>query len=375
MPPTLTETVIDIADRHTTLYYQGAKPPAGPLPFHAEDAYCALHEAIGRGIEYQDAASGRPPTLLGRLKRGYSDNRYWLRYVGKPEFAFPSEAWRYLLPIDASLTRRIVHVPDPHFAIRVSPKPTVRLYPFGWSTWISLRLLGDHSVSDLAAFLERLFNDGALQYENGPPIPSVRKLFDDVAEGVRADAFGSEETHDSVTPDIVVVATVMAKHGGSLALGGLSMDERAQLRRIAQPYGPPPGGPFEQRVRRLPPGNSDLEYLVHVKHGRFLWVDHLLDPIKSEYVDLRCYHNNSFVSLIHAWHLHALLDAVTQQAPLSPVAFNMAQAALRLLGAPGYRCASLMRYLEESDLKDSMTKAAKLAAPKGKKRRPPAARK
>jgi len=361
--PTLTETVIDIADRHTTLYYLGAQPRAGPLPFHAEDAYCALHHrAAGRSIEYKDAAPGRTPTLLGRLTPGYRNNKYWRRYVGMAATAFPDEAWQHLLPIDARLTRRIVHVPDPRFSFRVSPSPCVRLYPFGWSTWVSLRLLGAHSISDLVTFLELLFTDGALRYEGGPPTLSVDELFADVARSVRVDAFGGDETHDHDTTEIAVVTTVMAKHGGSPALGALGTDEQLELQRIAKPYGPWPSHPFAQRVHSLP-GSSDLEYMVYDKHGRFLWVEHLLEPINPNYVYLRCYHNNSFVSLIHAWHLHALLDAVIKQDPRAPVIFDMAKSALHLLGTPGYKCASLRQYLDELDLKASVTKAISLPAP------------
>lgn len=352
--PTLTETVIDIADRHTTLYYLGAKPPAGPLPFHAEKAYCDLHEALGEGAEYTAATKGRTPTLLGRLAPGYSENKYWLRYLGMAPSDFRREAWQHCLPIDASLGKRIVHLTDARSSFRVSPVPRVRLYPFGWSTWISLRLLGAHTISDLVAFLERLLADRVLKYEDGESTLSLSELFADVATAVRKDAFGGNDTHDVYSQDIGVVTTVMAKHGGSLSVGALGPDEQTELRRITRPYGPPPGGPFAQQVYALPPGDGNLEYLVHDKHGRFLWVEHLLEQNKQKHVQLRCYHNNSFISLIHAWHLKALLDAVMRQPHPARATVGLAQAAVALLEAPGYKCASLMQYLDEPDVAASV---------------------
>lgn len=351
--PVLTETVIDIADRHTSLYYLRSGSAGGPLPFYDEAAYCGLHEEVVKGISYQSLAN-QPPSLLSRLQRGYSNNKYWLRYVGAAEQDFAKQAWKRLLPLDAStLTRRIEYIPCSRFSFRVCPKPFVRLYPFGWSTCISLRILGNHSISDLAEFLVHLFEDGALQYEDSKGALSISQLFNDFAEGVRKDAFDNE-ADDHFTQDIAVVATVMAKHGGSPSAGALGPDEQAKLRRIARPYGPPPTGSFSGQVHYLPPGDSKVDYLVYEKYGRFLWVEHMLHPVKKEYVDLRCYHNNSFVSLIHAWHLHALVDAVTEERTRYSVALAAAKSAANLLKAPNYKSASLMRYLDRKDVKESI---------------------
>lgn len=368
---TLTETVIDIADLHTTLYYLREQPPAeAPLPFGTAEAYCALHRRLAspQRTEYRDVTPGRTPVVLGRLTPSYADYKYWHRYLGTSAYqAYPDGAWRQLLPIEASVTSRIAYVPAPRFSFRVSPVPRVLLYPFGWSTWISLRLLGAHTVSDLAAFLERLFTDGVFRYESGPATFPLPKLFNDVAQGVRADVFGGDQTRDVGPQEFVMVTTVMAKHGGSPSLGALGAHEQTELLRIARPYGPPPNDPFSQRVYRLQ-SNSDLEYMVHDKHGRFLWVEHLLEPIAWKSRHVRCYHNNSFTSLVHAWHLHALLDAAAQQRPLTRVVFDMAQAAISALETPPYKCASLLQYLEVPSVKKSLEKAASLQAPSDKPR-------
>lgn len=363
--PTLTETMIDIADRHTTLHYLGEKPPAGPLPFQTKDSYCALHATLGQGVDYGAVANGRNAALLARMTPAYSDNKYWQSYLGLAPAAFPGAAWEGLLPIDAFLKRRVSCVTDPPFKFRVSPVPRVRLYPFGWSTWLSLRLTGPHRVSDLAAFLQWLFADKALQYEGEAIAFAVGKFLADIADGVRQDAFGGAATKDSFSQGIGVVTTVMAKHGGGHSLGALTPDEELELRRITRPYGPPPGGPFDQHVVKLPPGNnSNLEYLVHDTFGRFLWIEHLLQQDKRSHVQLRCYHNNNFASLVHAWHLHALLDAVAHQKhPIRP-AFDLAQSAADLLVTPGYKCAGLVQYLAEPAVVASMKLFERFAAPK-----------
>jgi hypothetical protein len=364
---TLTETVIDIADRHTTLFYLDATPPIGaPLPLGGEAPYCALHRRVATPprVEYGDVAGGKAPAILGRLTAPYVDNRYWHRFLGNSAIeAYPDDAWQQQLPVITGLTKRVVYVPGSGLSAKVSPLPRVILYPFGWSTWISLRLVGAHTISELSTFLQQLFASQALCYEGGSGEAfSAPTFFKEVARNVRADAFGGAKTRDLDPQDVAVVATVMAKHGGSPALGALGGEDQKELLRIARPYGPPPNDPFTDHVYRLVPGN-DLEYLIHDKHGRFIWVEHLLEPIDWKYRHLRCYHNNSFTSLVHAWQLHGFLDAVARQRPLTQLAYDMAQNAGGALESPRYKCASLVQYLQEPAAKASVTKAAALAAP------------
>jgi hypothetical protein len=360
---TITETRIDIADLHTTLHYLQKKRPAkAPLPFDSEKKYCALHSQLVKPqrTEYRDVTSGSTAAVLDRLIPSYGNYKYWHRYLQTPVYqAYPGYAWGHLLPIEASITSRIAYVPAPGFAFKVSPVPRVLLYPFGWSTWISLRLLGDHSVSDLAAFLQLLFTEPVFRYESGPGSFALPKLFSDVAEGVRADAFGGNNTDDIDPQEFVTVTTVMAKHGGSPALGALGPPQQTELLRIAHPYGPPSNHPFAQQVYSLL-STSGAEYMVHDKTGRFLWVEHLLEPIEWKYHHLRCYHENSARSLVHAWHLHALLDAAAKQRPLTRLVYDMVQAAIAAMETPFYKCASLRQYLEEASVKKSLEKAKSL---------------
>ena len=364
---TLTETLIDIADRHTTLFYLGAAPPAGaPLPLGDETSYSELHRRVAAPsrTQYGDVAGGKAPAILGRLQAPYVDNRYWHRFLGSSTVeTYPDNAWPQQLPVIAALTKRVAYVPDPGLSARVSPFPHVMLYPFGWSTWMSLRLTGDHTLSQLSAFLQRIFAGQAFRDEAGAGAAfSLPTFFKDVARGVRADAFGGNKTRDRDPPEMAVVVTVLGKHGGSPALGALGAGERQELLRIARPYGPPPNDPFTDRVYRLLPGN-DLEYVVHDTHGRFIWVERLLEPIDWKHRHLGCYHKNSFTSLVHAWHQHGLLDEVVGRRPLTPLAYEMAQYAAGALGSPRYKCASLVQYLREPEVTAAVTKAAALAAP------------
>jgi hypothetical protein len=360
----LTETLIDVADRHTTLYYLGSPPARHPLPFANSKGYRALHRRLAdRGrMDYGDVTPGRASAILGYLKPAYAPNGYWRRYLGAwsyTKYAYPDLAWAHLLPILGVPTRRVEVVLDPRLSLKVSPLPRILLYPFGWSTWLSLRVLGPHSIADLAALLGQLFGGNLLRFDGELDGFTLSKLFDAISGGVRAEAFGGDRTSDFDSQDVAVVVTVIAKYSGSPSLGALGTTERTNLRRIVRPYGPPPGGSFDEHVYRLQPGD-DLEYLVYDNHGRFLWIEHLLEPFKSEQRALRCYHNNTFMSLVQAWHLHGLLVAVAQQNPLSSTAFNLTKFAIPYLESPPYRCASLVQFLQGADVKAALAKAITL---------------
>jgi hypothetical protein len=150
------------------------------------------------------------------------------------------------VPIEVTLKLRIEVVLDTRFNFAVKPIPRVLLYPFGWSTWISLLLVGEHTLAELAEFLPYIFSEKVFKTSNdsvtpatGHPVLSLRHLFDRVANGMRTDAFGGKETKDFDSQDTVVVTTVLAKHGGSLSLGALSTAEKIYLQRIVKPEGPP----------------------------------------------------------------------------------------------------------------------------------------
>ena len=372
---TLTETIVDVADRHTTLYYLAGGSRAGPvLPFGSKDDYVSLHEKISkeRGLDYREAFKRESSAILKRLAAAYSRNKYWQRVLGDQYDLYPTMAWDNLLPVDCSLTRRVRCVLDPNVTFKVSPRPHVLLYPFGWSAWVSLRITGGHDIKGLAAFMTRLFEQPSFEFEDSPGAVTLQRLLDDIAKGVRGDAFGGDATADAAGLDKIVVTTVLAKHEGSPALGALGAEEQQELFRIIRPSGPLSRRPFEERVYRFLPrdhAEADLEYMIHDAHGRFLWIEHLLDPKDHNRSHLRCYEDNTFRSLLQAWHLQGLLDAAVRQPQPSPATFQLARAASERLKSPPYRSASLVEFLEHNDeLQASLEKIGALKSPAARSR-------
>ena len=71
---TLTDTRINIADRHTTLYHlRDPQPPAKPLPLgdpaNVEKFYPELD---GKPTEYAKASGGQPGVILDKLFPAYA---------------------------------------------------------------------------------------------------------------------------------------------------------------------------------------------------------------------------------------------------------------------------------------------------------------
>lgn len=327
----LTETIIDIADCHTTLYYlSGAQPPAvAPLPFGTRDEYIALHQNLASPIPigYADVRPGHTGVVLDKLWPAYEDEQYWHRYLGATPFnSYPKSAWKDMLPIKARLTTRVEFVNDGEFSFTVRPIPRVILYPFGWSACVSLRLTGEHTLDELSAFMQHLFAKKVFRRvpphaaPEKPPAAarSLREFFGDVAEGVRVDAFGADETNDgALYDDVVSVVTVLAKHGGnSPSPGALNEGDENTLRRIAKPVGALSKDPFAEHhyVR----SDDELGYVVAEGHGRFIWMDSLLRPTAHNRQHLRCHHNNTFLALVQSLHLYRLLHAASKEEPVSP---------------------------------------------------------
>lgn len=354
---TLTETLIDLADRHTTLYHFGAQNP--PLPLGNPDDYCALHKTLAtQPTAYADLHHGAAGVILRKLAPAYRNHKYWSRYLSSKNYkSYPALAWEKLLPIQADLS---VHI-DCEFSTKlpftVRPIPRVLLYPFGWSAWISLKVMGPHKIGELSSFIQRVVTEKAFTMGNGSM--TLSDLFNQIAEGVRADAFGEDKTKDVESSNFFVVTTVMAKHGGSPALGGLSFEEETQLLRFIRPDGPLSGRPFKEHVFQFPPAD-DFEFVLFDDVTRFNWMEHLLVPEKRNHQLLHCYHNNSFMSMIQADHFLALLDLVSQQKTLSAQLFDVLQHAKQPLKSPGFRNASLRAFLTRSDVVEVLKSVDKL---------------
>jgi hypothetical protein len=371
----LTETQVELADCHTTLYYLGAKAPApASLPLSTKQDYTDLYQKIAgpQPTPYADV-SGRPGVMLAKLTSMFHKNDYWKSFFANEKvLTYPGLAWDFLAPILCSLKIRINFIPDPRFKFRVSPLPKVILYPFGWSTSLSLRLLGEHTLRDLAEFNQYLFSGKAFRLDPVLPPPaqsdfSAPQFFDYVADGVRTDVFDPLNTKDFSPNEAVVVTTVLAKHGAKAKIEALGTDEREILLRIVKPDGPLPQDSFSSHVYDLPYEKTPPKYMVFDNYGRFIWMEERLEATDRNYQHLLCYKNNTFNSLVHARHLYQLLSEAAQLPKLSKPLSRLTAAAVRGLTSPSehYENASLRAFLLEptvANAKKAMEKFDKESA-------------
>ena len=334
------------------------------MPFGSEAAYCGLHKQIqNRPTGYAELC-GSDGSVLSQMRVGYRDNNYWTWVIGHGDSAtYPDYAWKRILPVESRLRIRIGFAGKNDLPFKVGPVPRALLYPFGWSTWVSLLVTGPHSIEDLADLLQAVFKERRFQPEGEPSPLSLPFLFNRVATGIRADAFGGAQTREFSNPEVVAVSTVLAKDGGSYSLGAVSSAEEATMLRLVHPQGPPPARSFRTYVRELKPANG-VEYVLRSDRKRFLWVEHLLSPEGRNKAELECYHNNTFHSLVRAGHLQGLLDAAaTAQAPRAPALDQLVSIALSSLKVLNYRNASLRDFVEETSVQQSVTAAEKLLGP------------
>ena len=363
---TITETFVELADRHTTLYHFKEPPNPATLAFNDPDKYSDLHRTLAtrKTVPYSEFNGGKPGVILDKLSPAYQNHKYWSRYLSSKDYeSYPDRAWQNLLPIRASLATKVSFALKSKLPFSVRPLPRVLLYPFGWSACLSLRLTGAFRVSELASFLQRVVAEKAFTILDGGPLLSLSELFNQIARGVRADAFGKTKTGDKESSEAFVVTTVMAKHGVSPAIGALDFEEQTQMLRLVRPASTLSGRPFEEHVFQWPKAKG-LKYVLFDDVGRFNWLEHLLFPEGRNRQLLHCYHNNSFLTLLQADHFVALLDAAGKEKLLSEKLFDVTQTAKSYLESPTFRNASLRAFLGRSDVKESITRAAKLALPR-----------
>ncbi len=370
---TLTETVIDLADCHTTLYYffpLGAKPsqPA-PLTLGTAQGYCDLYGTVAAPAptNYDSLTQGSPPTLLSKLSPAYRNNKYWKRYLlsGQHDI-YQEKVWENLIPIEATLLQRVEFIDDGSFYLSISPVPRVLLYPFGWSAWLSLRITKPHSLEDLSKLVRHIFAEKAFRIISNPALPNaepqsytLQGVFDYIAQGVRADAFGGNKTKDFDSQDITAVTTVLKKHGGSLSLGSLSTIAEEHILRIVNPEGPSSKKQLPDYIFRRDPKEM-REYIVMNDFKRFVWLEHLLQPEGRSYEHLRCYHNNTFHSLVQARQLLGLLTASGKQKTMSSPLSELIENAANALENPNYTNASLKEFLQNPAVINSIESLKKM---------------
>jgi hypothetical protein len=346
------EVMVEVADCHTSLYHLGATPPAKPpLPLTDASSYVSLYSQIAaaKAVPYADI-SKQPGVLLKKLSPIYRKNHYWHHFFGIGDLAqYPGRAWDSLVPIHCTINPHVGVGLGGKSTIAVSPIPYVVLYPFGWSNCLSLRLRGDFSLQDLADFNTGLFTTKSLSIsaDGQPATPvSVSDLFDKMSEGVRADAFGGTLAYDFAPQEPIVVTTIMESYGGNLKLNGLSANEVQALLRVVKPVSPLPSGQLTDYVHRLQPGDKE-KYVIMVNYGRFTWMQDKLVSTGRNRQHLRCNHNNTFHSLVHARHLYQLLTQVVNLDALPASLSVLAKKAGDGLTFPSpyYKSASLRGFL------------------------------
>jgi len=360
----LTDTIVELADRHTTLYHFSEPPNPAILPLNDPEKYCELHATLAaeKRVPYSKLNGGKPGTILDELSPAYQNHNYWKWYLGSKDYeSYPDRAWQNLLPIRARLSASVSFELNADLPFAVRPIPRILLYPFGWSTCVSLRLLGVYRISELSSFLQRVMAEKAFGIGDGPPL-SLSQFFVEIARGVRADAFGKNKTRDQESSEPFVVTTVMAKHGGSPAVGPLSFEDQTHMLRLVRPAGPLSGQPFEKHVFQWPNAKG-LKYVLFDDAGRFNWLEHRLVPEGRNRQALHCYHNNSFQTLVQADHFLALLNVAGKQKVLTDKLFDVVQTARTYLKTPTFKNASLRAFLSRADVQEALAQAAAIALP------------
>jgi hypothetical protein len=361
---TLTETMVDVADCRTTLYYLSKNPPAqAPLSLGTRDGYEELHETVrGDGTTGYVDLTGTAGTIINRVFHAYrKKSKYWTRFAGDDGFPiFNVKPWDRILPLEVSLLSRVEFVNDGTFKFKVSPVPTVLIYPFGWSTWLSLRLTSAHTISDLSRFVQYVFNGKAFKVNGGQAL-TLREYFTTVGAGIRADAFGGDKNANiSSSQQFVLVTTVIAKHGGTRVLKLLTPEEQLEMLRIVKPEGPPPKKDFNSYV--YPASAKDpLQFVIMNDLSRFIWLENLLQSVGQNRVWLGCHHDNTTRSLIHALQLHRLISVSSgNKQDLPAQLLELLETSKQQLSSPGYKNLSLRVFLESPEVKASIEKVNNL---------------
>jgi hypothetical protein len=271
------KTRIEIADFHTTLSYFANTPPiANVLPLSSQSTYNDLYQRVCnefKGLEYQNAAGSQASNVFLRLKPFFSAEKFWRRYfqTGQQD-TYPKLAWEFQVPLKVLLSPRVEYIPDPQFPCKVSPILTVLLFPFGWSTWLSLLINSSHDLISLSSFVRRVFTARTFRLSGSQIDISLQQLFDLVADGTMSDAFAGPETNERSAQDFFVTTTVLAKQVGSLSSSGLSSEEQRALKQIVRPNSLPNSKKLQEQIKdlKIEIGDPLLNFMCTDEFGRFI---------------------------------------------------------------------------------------------------------
>jgi hypothetical protein len=358
-------SMVGVADCHTTLYYLANPPAAAALPFASESDYNALHENLGTAArKLEDLRSGYSAKMLKDITPAYKNNKYWRKATGLDDLAtYWMSAWSNLLPLQCSLLEKI-EIESGGLNVKVRPKPSVLLYPFGWSTQVNIRLTGEHSLETLSKFVVYLAKDKCIRVlaKDGTKsnLLSLPEYFSRVAIGVRADAFGNNQTGDKSAKDLIYVTTVLQKTGFS-PTSNPDEDEKTVMLRIISPEGALPSGSLSDYLYQRN-SQEPRDFVLFRKNGRFIWTEDLLDTADQQNrIRLECRHHNSLRTMAHAQHLCDLIkrvlpNPVNSKSGLSNPLLALISEAANQLSSPGYENASLIAFLKAEEAQSAIKK-------------------
>lgn len=361
-------SMVGVADCRTTLYYLSTPPAASALPFASEDAYNGFHANLALAVrKFADVRPGYTAKMLRDIAPAYSNNKYWKTATGLDDLTtYWASAWSSLLPLQCRLLERMEIEPG-GFDVKISPRPVVLLYPFGWSTKVSIRLAGEHSLETLSKFVDYLANKKCIRVveANGKRsnLLLLSEYFSRVATGVRADAFGNNQTGDKFAKDLIYVTTVLQKIGLS-PTSNPDEDEKNVMLKIVSPVGVLPSGGLGDYVYQRD-FQEPRDFVLFRKNGRFIWTEGLLDTTDLQNrIRLECRYHNSLHTMAHAQHLCDLINQTlaipTDAKSLPKPLLSLIYRAANQLSKPGYENASLKAFLNTEETQLAIKKVSDL---------------
>jgi hypothetical protein len=358
-----TKTRVDIADFHTNLaYFNKTQPIAGVLKLGTEESYLSLYEQVWahqpEGIEYQKASGGTKAKIFKRLQPFFSHDGFWFWYFGNDQYhMYPRFASKYLVPLQVSLSRRVEYIQNSGFSFNVSPIIKVVLFPFGWSTWLSLLITGDHNLIDLSSFVEYVFRDRSFRLSGNQADLKLKSLFHDISKDTMSDAFEGEHTEESNIRKYLITVTPLARQRGTFSSEALSNQDKLALQSIVNPSGLGNAGFQVLKLKIKPPNEPLYHFMCTDDFGRFTWFYSLLCGKKFDLTRLECYHNNIFRSFLLAFHQIMLLKCARNEQALQPESRRIVQQAVNYLNKPSYKNISLKCLLDREDVKTTLADA------------------
>lgn len=353
----LTEAMVEVGDCRTTLYYFSKEFLKPSIGFTDAAKYNELHERVRNGLEKFSEVSGvTSPAALKKIATAYHENKYWFTATGLDDIAnFPFNAWESILPLECTLKERF-EIDPKGFTFKISPIPRVVLYPFGWTTKLSIRITKDHTLEQLSRFIQYLVNQPCIRSQQpagtaAAPAMRLKDFFARVAAGVRTDVFEDDKCDRGSRDTPIIVTTVISKSGIS-PTSQPDEDLSELMLRMVTPEGNLPTSPFSDHVFLRDPEDT-LQFVVSNNHGRFIWIEKLLKNDGHKRSHLLCHHNNSFYSLMHAVHLADLIEDAMQRrkrskAELPDSLMELLVEAESQLSNPRFKNASQRIFLEHA---------------------------